>query len=543
MLRHAIHSLLLAALLGSAVSAAPTDSRSESGSAKVHWLGDKKPDSTPGTTFGVPWPRSKHWPEDTEFSVEGGSLQSWVTGYWTDGSVKWTGHAIPASEDTVDEYVVKATASKGNINSTGSAGDSQAIVVTEHSDDICVETGKITAIFPKTGSVIVESIQTSAGKQVAQNGKLVLQSQSGVSHPTDEESNPIEALRFESRVDNVTVSDQSSVRALVTVRGAHQAADGSSHDAWLPFVLRFYLYSNSESIKIIHSLIFDGDASKDFVTGIGIRFDVPLEGEELYNRHVRIAGVEGGLLSEAVQGITGLRRDPGQEVKTAQFAGEELPDISTWDERVSSRMHWIPAWNDYSLAQLSSDGFTLRKRTKAGQSWVNIGAGTRAEGLAYLGGATKGGLAVGLRDFWKRYPTGFDISNAATDTGSITLWLYSPSAEPLDLRPFHDGLGQDGYEDQLDALEITYEDWEEEFDTPFGIARTSELYLVAFDQTPSQEKLASHVTQINNPPVLVADPTYLRATEAIGTYWAPADAKTEASKTLEANLDFLASFY
>lgn len=542
MLRQAVHSFLLTALMGQAV-AAPTNATS---SAKVHWLGDK-PDFVSGVTFGVPWPRSKHFPENTQFSLSGQSvdLQSWVTGYWPDGSVKWTGHAIAGSDSPVDEYVVKATTARGSINSTASTGPGkkQAVVVTESADGIEVGTGKVTAVFPKKGSVIVKSIESANGKQVAQNGRLVLHSQTGVSHSFEDETDtPINFLRFQSSIDNVTVSEQTSVRALVTVRGKHEAASGS-HDPWLPFVLRFYLYSNSESIKIIHSLVFDGDASKDFVSGLGIRFDVPLKGEELYNRHVRIAGVDGGLLSEAVQPITGQRRDPGQAVKTAQFEGKVLPDVSTWDTRVSSRLHWIPAWNDYSLSQLSPDGFTIKKRTKSGQSWINVPAGTRAEGLVYLGGATKGGLAVGLRDFWKRYPTGFDIAQAGSDTGSITLWLYSPSADPLDLRPYHDGLGQKTYTDQLDALEITYEDWEQDFDTPYGIARTSEIYLVAFDQTPSREKLASFVSQINNPPVLVPESTYMRDTKAIGTYWTPADSTTAASKTLDEHLDFLAKFY
>lgn len=61
--------------------------------------------------------------------------------------------------------------------------------------------------------------------------------------------------------------------------------------------------------------------------------------------------------------------------------------------------------------------------------------------MRVTGGSKVGGLAIGLRDFWKRYPSGLDISNAAADSGEVTLWLYSPAAEPLDLRPYHDGLG------------------------------------------------------------------------------------------------------
>ncbi|KPM38006.1 hypothetical protein AK830_g8560 [Neonectria ditissima] len=545
----AVCLLAVSALFGLPVSAATGNSSSSS--ATVHWLGEN-PTLHSGTTFGLPWPRGKHWPGSTKFSISAASgqnidLQSWATGYWSDGSLKWTGHAIPSLDSPSEEYTVKATGSNGSINSTASAradSASSGIVVTESSSEVQVDTGKIIVTFPKTGNAVVKAIETKDGNKVGENGRLVLHSQSGVADTPDARGNSsIKFYNFESHISDVSVGKQNSVRTLVTIKGDHQATDGSAHDAWLPFVLRFYLYSNSESIKLVHSLVFDGNATTDFISGIGLRFDVPLEGEELYNRHVRIAGVDGGLLNEAVQGITGLRRDPGAAVKTAQYDGVELPDITTWDTRVSSRLRWIPTWGDYSLSQLSPDGFTLKKRTKTGQSWVKIPGGTRAEGLAYLGGATQGGLAVGLRDFWKRYPSGLDVADGASDTGSITLWLYSPSAQPLDLRPYHDGLGLDGYKDELDALEITYEDWEDGFDTPYGISRTSEISLIAFDQTPSRETLSTLVNYVNNPPVLVAKPEYIKETKALGNYWGLPDTSSDAAKTLEDHLDFLAKFY
>ncbi|THY76422.1 hypothetical protein D6C95_09976, partial [Aureobasidium pullulans] len=314
----------------------------------------------------------------------------------------------------------------------------------------------------------------------------------------------IQYFNFESKIDNITVSKNNIARTLVTVHGDHRQINGgnlttSTHKDWLPFVVRFYLYANSESIRIVHSLIYDGVPETDFVRGIGLRFDVPLA-DEFYDRHIRIAGVDGGILNEAVQ-------------------GKKTPALDTWDTRVSSRLQWIPTWNDYSLAQLSSDGFTLKKRTKAGQSWVNIPGSTRAGGLAYLGGATKGGLAFGLRNFWKQYPSQIDISNAATDVGAITLWLYSPAAQPLDTRPFHDGLGEEDYADQLDALEITYEDWEGGYDSPYGVAKTSELFLFGFDSTPESEALANLTEYINSPPVLIADRDHIAQSETLGTYW------------------------
>lgn len=409
--------------------------------------------------------------------------------------------------------------------------------------EITIDTGKVTATFPTLGNVVLREIRTAAGKTVGQNGKLVLHSQSGVDNDVADRGNTsIQYFDFESAIDNVTVSKDNSARALVTVRGKHHT--NGDHIDWLPFILRFYLYANSDAIRTVHTLVYDGNSTTDFIGGIGVRFEVPLADEEFYNRHVRLAGVDGGLLSEAVQGLTGLRRDPGAVVRTAQFEGEATPSEDTWDTRVSSRLHWIPTWSDYSLTQLSPDGFNLKKRTKAGQSWVKIPGNTRADGLAYLGGATQGGLAVGLRDFWKHYPTGLDIRNAATDTGEITVWIYSPDAGPQDLRPYHDGLGQENYEDQLDALEITYEDWEPGFDTPYGIAKTHELFIYAFDETPTRDRLSTLTEHTNNPPVLYAEPAYIAETKALGNYWAPPSSNaSEAALLIEIHLDFLAKFY
>ncbi|KAJ0418753.1 hypothetical protein BJY00DRAFT_175726 [Aspergillus carlsbadensis] len=528
-------------------SSANNSSSSSSSSVPIHWLG-QTPSYTSGSTFGLPWPQGKHFYNSTAFSISSSSggdgdaiaLDSWVTGYWRDGSIKWTGHAIPPLESAAEGYTVTAKRGHARPNKDG-------ISVKQSRGEVTVDTGSdgITVTFPRSGSDLVSSI-TKRGKVVGQNGKLVLHTQSAVAEDVASRADTkINYANFASKIGNVTVdTEDGGVRALVTVRGTHAPVNkGKDKAAWLQFVVRFYLYAHSDALRIVHSVVFDGDAESDFISGLGIQFSVPLKGEELYNRHVRIPGEEGGFLHEAVQGITGLRRDPGEDVRTAQVAGQLLPNISSWDTRVSSRMQWIPAWNDYKLAQLSPDGFTIHKRTKAGQGWVNVPGGKRSHGLAYLGGATRGGLAVGLRDFWKRYPSGVEIGNAGGDEGTITVWLYSPDAQPLDLRPFHDGMGQDTYEEQLDALDITYEDYEPGFNTPYGIARTSEVYLYAFASTPASDDLATLSANTNNPPVLIPEPAYIRETKALGTYWDLPDTSNEKATTIESNLDFLVQFY
>jgi hypothetical protein len=515
----------------------------QSNVVKTRWL-EGTPSYFGGVTFGLPWPRGQHLANETIFTASGDALlQSWATAYWPDGSLKWTGHALAATESPPSEYIVTASGSN-NLTASRLRRQSSDIQVHDNGNEVIVSTGKITAAFPKSGNILVSSIKIG-NKTVGTSGRLVLKSQTGT--PDDEEEGQptsIQYFSFASKVSNITVSENNVARTLITVQGIHTVAGEGTHKDWFPFTVRFYLYANSEAIRIIHTIIYDGDTTEDFISGIGLRFDIPLAGEESYNRHVRIAGVDGGLLREAVQGVTGLRRDPGTAARTAQLNGTLTPDKSTWDSRVTSRLQWVPNWSDYRLTQLSSDGFNLMKRTKIGQSWVKIPGGTRSGGLAFLGGANSGGLAIGLRDFWKKYPTSLDISNAATDTGSITLWLYSPQAGPMDMRPYHDGLGQDTYAKQLDALEITYEDYEGGYNTPFGIGRTNELYVYAFGSTPSAEVLAKLTNHTNNPPVLVSETKHIRDSRAIGSYWnEPEAVGTAQAQVIESNMDFLIKFY
>lgn len=548
MSRLIVQLLVLGGLFG--VGTPQVSSHGCSEPVKVRWLEDT-PKYHSGTTFGLPWPQGKYVFENTTFTIATGPsqqvpLQSWVTGYWRDGSIKWTAHAIPKLDQIQDGYTILASSVKSGNRSTmrQTRSTSTDLVITDSEDEIKVNTGKITVSFPKTGSSLVSSIQTASGKVVGENGTLVLHSQTAVAdNPSNRGSTAIDYFNFESNIEQVKISENSTSRALVTVNGKHRLVNGGNHDDWLQFVIRFYLYANSEAVRIMHTVVFDGDADKDFISGLGIRFQVPLAGEQLYDRHIRIAGVDGGFLHESVQGITGLNRSPGTNVTTAQVNGQKTPDSSTWPSGLTSGLQWIPVWNGWKLSQSSPDGFTLKKRTKPGQGWINIPGGNRSEGLAYLGGATVGGLAIGLRDFWKKSPNSLEITNAGSDAGEITIWLYDPDAPPLDLRAYHDEMGEDTYAKQLAGLAITYEDYEPGFSTPYGIARTNEVYLYPFDATPPSDDLALLLTHLHKPPVLVADPAHIQQTKALGSYWGLADTLSEKSATLESHLDFLLKFY
>ncbi len=494
--------------------------------APVRWLDGSLPEAFTGATWGIPWPRGK-FSKDTSFALnaEDGSatpVQSWPIGYWPDGSLKWTAHAIPADAELAANFGLAPGIPLSPVHRLNAV---------ESGNTIRIDTGVITATIAKQGDILVPEI-VGDGVTLAGNGRLVClledRSQPGIKR---EEA-------FAGRIDRVTLEQSGPVRAVVKIEGRHANADR----AWLPFVVRLYFYSGGDCIRLMHTILFDGDERRDFIAGLGVGFSIPMRGE-LHDRHIRFAGQEKGLFGEAVRGLTGLRRGPGSEIKQAQIDGRLTPPLEEWDQRVATRLSYIAAYDDWTLDQTTADGFQIRKRTKEGHTWLTSAQGQRAAGFGYLG-SPEGGLGFGLRNFWQSFPAQLDIRNATTSEAEVTLWMWAPNAQPMDLRPYHDGMGQDTYEKQYNGgLEITYEDYEPGFDTPEGVGRTSELYFWALAATPSRQRLTELAAAVREPVVITTTPEYLHSCKVFGEIWAPVDRSTPARAAIEDKLDWNFDYY
>ncbi|WP_425582379.1 Tat pathway signal sequence domain protein [Streptomyces synnematoformans] len=495
----------------------------------LRWLEGGAPAAlAAGTTWGVSWPRGAFAP-DQEFSLatEAGEqvpVQSWPTGRWPDGSVKWTAHAISGAAPRAARY---------RLRSGVPAAPGTPLTVRTGNAEVTVDTGVIEVAFGRTGDQVVTSIRRG-GAVIAREGRLVASRQD---QPGTDGAAVVRSESFTGVVRSVHVEQDGPVRAVIKAEGRHE----NDRRGWLPFVVRFYLYAGSDAIRVVHSFVFDGKEDEDFINGLGVHFAVPMRGA-LHDRHVRFAGEGDGVLAEAVRGITGLRRDPGAEVRRAQYEGRATPGTATWDQRVTSRLRYIPAFGDYSLGQLNAHGFEIRKRTGQGRSWVRADGGRRAEGLAYVG-SPAGGLAFGMRNFWRLPPTELEITGAAGDEARAAVWMWSPRAEAMDLRFYHDGLGQDTYAEQLEGgLAITYEDYEPGFGTPYGVARTTELTFWALAATPTAERFTELAAANATPPLLVANPEHHHAAGVFGS-WTPVDRSTPAKAELEDKLDAMHRFH
>ncbi len=505
----------------------------------LRWLESGVPALIPGTSWGMPWPRGRHG-RDTTFALRTGSgesvpVQTRPLATWPDGSLKWTAHAMPADAPLTTEY---------RIAPGSPAVPARPVKVTETTDSIEVDTGVIRVVIDRKGAALIRSI-TRDGREIARNGRLVCRREDR----TDPAVSKVET--FTGDIGAVTVEQSGPVRAVVKIEGKHRAekmgpaaASGQSAERadWLPFVVRLYFHAGGDMVRLMHTIVFDGEAAKDFIAGLGVTFTVPLRGA-LHDRHVRFSGQDDGLFAEAVRGITGLRRDPGVAIREAQIAGRATPPLAEWNKQVTDRLDYIPAYADWTLVQANCDGFEIRKRTHEGCTWLNSARGQRAGGLGYVGTPT-GGVAFGLRNFWQSYPAQLDVRGATGEAAGVTVWMWASEAGAMDLRPYHDGLGMDTYEKQYNGgLDITYEDYEPGFNSPEGVARTSELHLWVLAATPARETLTALQRTLEAPPLLVSSPAYLHACGVFGSLWSPVDRATPARAAVEDRLGAHFDYY
>ena len=486
----------------------------------LDWLGGAAPSAPEGVSWGVPWPEGKLRKGDalSLTSADGKSVavQTWPLAYWPDGSVEWSGQAITGTAD------LKGPLRLAIGPATAPATPIRAV---EDANGIEIDTGAIRARFPRRGPNLIEALY-AGGRLVAQNGRLIAEREDRSQYA---DKRIIREEDFESRVDGAVLEQAGPVRAVVKVTGMHASA--SSGRAWLPFTVRFYLNAGSPAIRIVHTFVFDGDEDKDFIKGLGLSFSVPFR-EELQNRHIRFIGDGDGAWDQPVRMLPGYRPQAGGSIGqlyAAHLSGQRVPNLDGFDPRSQASLLTVPVWGDARLAQLGPNGFSIHKRTTADGSWLHVADGNRSLGLAVLADVS-GGIAVGVKHFWQKYPASIEITGAA---GRLTIWLWSPDAAAMDLRR---------YDTEPHGLLINYEDWKPGWGTAKGVANTADLTLWALGAVPSNSDLVAMARDANEPPILVCSPEAYHSLQVFG-HWSLPDRSGPAAAWVEDQVQGLVNFY
>jgi hypothetical protein len=470
-----------------------------------------------GVSWGIPWAKGALAIGQplSVLSASGQPIptQSWPLAFWPDGSIKWSGLAITAPE---------SLSASLSVSIATPVAPAAPVLVKEDADSVVISSGSLRCLIAKSGSSILESLSLD-GREIARKGRLIA---------LREDRSDLESKRtlreeeFQSLLSKVVVEQAGPVRAVVRLEGKHKALQGER--AWLPFTLRLYITAGTGSIRIVHSFVFDGDAQKDFLRGLGLAFTVPFR-EELQNRHIRLAGEASGLWAEPVLMSPGHRDvlvKNARQMCRDQLNGLRIPNLDQLGPKTKSQFETIAVWDAFKLSQLSPDSYSIDKRTGSHSSWLHVTNGHRSLGLAFLGDVS-GGLAMGLKGFWEKYPASIEITGASTPAAELKLWLWSPDAPAMDLRH---------YDTKGHGLSISYEDYEPGFSTPEGIANTSELTLWVTGNTPDNTALLGMAKAASCPPLLVCKPERYHSSAVFGI-WSLPDRSTPGSAALEDGLD------
>ncbi|KAI5832951.1 hypothetical protein K523DRAFT_324967 [Schizophyllum commune Tattone D] len=523
----------------------------------LHWLGfaDADPSSTytsptrlpVGSAFGIPWAEGEvDKTTAVKATADDGTdvpLQTWPAAYWPSGTLKWTGHALPAniapSSVTISLGTPPEPAAPVSLTQDASA------------NTITINTGSFSVVLSTSGNTLVQSLSLD-GAEKANGGKLVFHVQDGpdvdLSDGGDGAGPTVQELI--GSIEKAEVEQEGPVRAVVKFTGTYAPTSASATTtatsasatttATFPFTLRAYVSAGSRALRLVHFFVWDGDKNKDFIKGIGLTYSLPLS-DELWDRHIRLASVDGGVFGESVRTLSGLRRDAGADVLNAQFNGRPVPDISTWPATVSGSVDSLAVWADWRVDQLSADHFTIDKRSTGGTqaAWLRPNQGARASGTGFVGGAKAGGTLFAIRDFWEGHPRGVDVRGANGDAAQVSLWAWSPRAPAMDMRH---------YDTVAHGLDLAYEDVGDPDPDPTGVGRSYEFVIEAWgpgssadgNAAPSRDEVAGFAKDWSIQPQLVADSEFYAAHKLFGGHWAP---PSGAAPDLESRKDALLNFY
>ena len=463
----------------------------------LHYL-DVTPTTPTGVTWGISIPRGALQKEDAVHLRAGSravATQTWPLAFWPDGSIKWLGCAAVLGPKAGDQFTL--VAGKGPAPKRPVTVKLPGIEVIRY-----VDTGAMRVEVGDRGRYLIQEIvadkrSTVGGVELA----MILERRRKDGRVEVREREP-----FAGIIEQLTVEQAGPVRACIKLTGRYRGEQ--SGRLLLPFTVRLVFYAGCASVEVVHSFVWDGDADRDFIAGLGVKAHVLLH-DGVHNRLVRVAG-ENGQWAEPVRMLPYAGHAATAD-QVRQMRGAATPAPADGG--------MLPVWNDMQLFQDSCDHAVLRKRQGAEFVWINATHQRRAPGIMSLT-EPAGGLAIGLKDFWQAYPTAVEVAAAGTTEAHLNGWWWAPDAEPLDLRHY-------GNRDYRPVYEARNPD-PAVFSNAYGIARTSQMTLWVSPQ---------ELPVTGQAPLLVAQPKHYRQCDVFGPNWSPVDNSTPARRAIEAVIE------
>lgn len=471
-------------------------------------------------TFGCLWPKGM-CADSTPFICQTRDgryvpIQTRVTAWWPDGSIKWTAHTGSCALLGQEIEVLPAKQAVPM--------PADCITISQTDRELILSNGIFTMRIPQDGQVLfTEVTQQGVQRLCSARPELILE------EPGELNGHAIRIeKRYTGRVDSVVLEETGALQTTVKYTGTH--VDGTGEEK-LPFIIRLRINAADPRIQLTHTFVYDGDEERDFLKGLGIAMDAPISGE-MYNRHVKFTG-DHGVFHEALVNLTSWRPRIEHSIYQRQMAGEAIHETGDAAQRIEQMMKDVPFWSQYDLCQDSAEHFVIRKKLLP-ENVCSIDAlhGHRSIGGAAFGGEN-GSVLCAMSDFWEKYPSGYTISGLDTDLVTCQLWFWHPQAPVMDFRHYADR----GYN------QVCYEGYDYKGATPVGIGCTNTCTLtLCSDMIPADDALLAFAEETRDQPHYVAAPEDYHAMHAFGDWSLPSRA-TEMENWLEDQLDASFAFY
>ncbi len=280
-------------------------------------------------SFGAIWEKGTVQSADS-FILKGENgnavpVQSRVTAWWPDHSVKWSCHSADMALIGAEGEILPAKAAAGCMEAGTAIGafadknKEQApddIRICETEDYLCVDAGKAVFSVPKKGQHVLEHLYFSgaaspagtcikpeesvtSGVCMEQSGtgacpetsdfipyaRLVLKLEETLARDPGEQGASAKDLSgqnaseedcvkkittYYGETESVAVEECGPVKCVICVRGIHVSP--ASGRRVCPFVFRITVWRNSGKLDFQHTFIYDGDVSRDALKGLGVEF-------------------------------------------------------------------------------------------------------------------------------------------------------------------------------------------------------------------------------------------------------------------------------
>ena len=445
-------------------------------------------------------------------------VQSRITAWWPDGSIKWVAHTADASK-MGQEAALTAQIKLGEVSEE--TAELVSMIIRRDDNWLYIDNGVLSLKVPtgkNKADTLAEDIFLNGKLRVKKASPVLYLEEQGNENSTnfDLDGQTKVTRAYKAAITVVTIEEDGPLALTIKAEGSYQHQNQNK----MKFCIRMYINKDSSDIR------FDGDEQTDFLKGLGIRFDTVLEGRP-YEHHIRFAGELPFKEAAILLNSSYPRLQPS--VLKKQLDGK------TWgypaDSDVEKAAADLPVWNRYFLYQDSADHYRIGKQTKPQCCVLSAAEGRRAHGAMEVCGED-GGILLGIRDFWQKYPSGLEVTNLADDNASCTAWFYSPEAKSFDFRHY----------DTRSYQMTSYEGFPWFGASPEGIAVTSECTLSVCSSLTAEDELNTFANRVNKPPVYVESPIAYHEKRAFG-YWSLPERKTEPEAFLENQLDQLFDFY